>query len=830
MQPYIQPYYDTYAAPYVHAVHPYTDTFRSRLYEPGQAFASGTYNKYAAPRLAELQNYGSKKWEATVKPNLDNVQKQATLQYEKTLSPHVKSAGEALNPYVSQTNDLINDQYQRARPHALRALHHTQRFTVQVALPYTLKTTNALWTFVKRRAWPPIKILYGQNVQPQLFKIRERLASYRDVKGLEAMVDAISSSSSLDSIALKTTVSGTVYSSTVTQSSSSASSTTLTDSQASKAAEQRVIDDLEIWQTKFAKAADKGADDLQDRVSDITTRQIRSQVQGTGETLVVALEETISSSLTYLKNSIIDIVKTTISDDPDDEEDELVKEQARTAIRATGQRIKEAAQRLRSWRQRYDIETSSLVSSASESTLDVIDNIRDLGLQEIGLRWASMEGVTHKDWTEYHNLKKTFDDWRIKVQSVAIDHSGLAQAKEAGEAVEAKGMAIAQDAAKELSRLKDVAVWKLQARDDSDDFSTKQLPIQAVKAAKEIKSKLSDLSGSVIGTSQGTMESIASMVSENIADAASTASSLAAPASSAISDGNSKVVSHAASAGLHFSDGASSAYSAVVSSASNVADSDASDISFAASSVSSAAAEQVVAGPDALANSASFMSSKVSSKVASPPNVPDSASSAASEVSASIGSKSSSLNPIASSSVSSVSSKAYSSAKPVVSAAEEIPESVSSAAADVSSLISSKTSSVSSYASSLMYEAADIPVQARKAQKILANSARSASSVASSATSSLMRRASGTVGPSEFNENNIQDGTKSAKASVSSIVAAVPDAAHGVSLSVQSVISAAGESYADVTSSLSSSVIGTSSESSRQKITSTVLVEEADEV
>ena len=40
------------------------------------------------------------------------------------------------------------------------------------------------------------------------------------------------------------------------------------------------------------------------------------------------------------------------------------------------------------------------------STLEVLDGIRDLGLQEIGMRWAWMEGVTYKHWAKYHDLKR----------------------------------------------------------------------------------------------------------------------------------------------------------------------------------------------------------------------------------------------------------------------------------------------------------------------------------------------------------------------------------------------------------------------------------------
>ena len=43
-------------------------------------------------------------------------------------------------------------------------------------------------------------------------------------------------------------------------------------------------------------------------------------------------------------------------------------------------------------------------------------------------------------------------------------------------------MSIAEETAKELGRLKEVAKWKIAARDASDDFETKYVPPVAERA------------------------------------------------------------------------------------------------------------------------------------------------------------------------------------------------------------------------------------------------------------------------------------------------------------------------------------------------------------
>ncbi|TKA71607.1 hypothetical protein B0A49_10176, partial [Cryomyces minteri] len=307
-------------------------------------------------------------------------------------------------------------------------------------------------------------------------------------------------------------------SSKITVTSSSASAT---PSEASEVdVEAKVADDLRNWQEKFAKAANKGSEDLRERVQDITDRQIESQVHGVGQAHVVQLEETSSTAIDNVKSKITSVIKS-LPTDASDEDVASAEEKVSTYIRGAGKAIKAKAQNLRSWKQSYDEETFSLVKAASNSTLEVIDNIRDLGLQEIGQRWALMEGVAYKDWSKYHNLKKTFDEWRDEVEDVAMKHEGLSKAKKEGSQMEEKGMAVAEEAAKQLAKLKDVARWKVQARDTSDDFSVRRFPAAAAKAAQQVRNKMSDASAAVVGTSQGKMESVISAGSSYATGAAS---------------------------------------------------------------------------------------------------------------------------------------------------------------------------------------------------------------------------------------------------------------------------------------------------------------------
>jgi len=300
----------------------------------------------------------------------------------------------------------------------------------------------------------------------------------------------------------------------------------VTPEQEAEQVREKVTSDLRNWQDKFAKAADKGTEDLQERVQDITSRQIESQVGGVGEALVVQLEETSKSELAKLRKSINKIVQS-LPEDTTGSDIKKAEEELSRATRNTGVAVKNKAQALRAWKQKFDEEIQSLVSAAAGSTLDVLDSIRDLGLQEIGMRWAYLDGVTYKDWAKYHEMKQTFDEWRVEVEAVAKGHEGLRRSKDKSEELESRGMSIAEQTAKELARLKDVGKWKLQAKDDGDDFSTKYMSAAVAAAAQKVVDKAKLASEQVIGTSQGNAESIVSKATQRAVEAASSASSQA---------------------------------------------------------------------------------------------------------------------------------------------------------------------------------------------------------------------------------------------------------------------------------------------------------------
>lgn len=276
----------------------------------------------------------------------------------------------------------------------------------------------------------------------------------------------------------ETTVGSTISTTTPlseTSSTSTAPEKTLSPAEQVAQERERIASDLQRWQGKFAVAADKGVEDLDERLQEIVENHVVSGVKGHGESLATTLENVVESELLTVKHRISTLAESLpFSDAPDDEE--IAQDQLLDDIRRAAILIRERAQTLRDWYNSFDEELVHRVSAAVNSTLDILDNVRDLGLQEIGMRWAWMDGVTYKDWEKYHALKARFEDWRHEISDVGMQHKKVEEARSLASEVMDHGMDVAQASAKELARLKDVGRWKIAAREVSDNFDTRADP------------------------------------------------------------------------------------------------------------------------------------------------------------------------------------------------------------------------------------------------------------------------------------------------------------------------------------------------------------------
>ncbi|KAI6367530.1 hypothetical protein MCOR25_004894 [Pyricularia grisea] len=521
--PHVEPYYNTYAAPYVQTVWPYYEAADRTVLTPAWGYAQ----KYGTPAVEKAQVVGKAQWEKNVQPHLVHYQKLAQAKYDGTLAQHVNQARDTLGPYyeIARTNalqtyhDVFLPTYQYAQPYALQGYAAASAFTTRHAVPTAVWAWNKTYAFLDGTVWPQLRILYTEAVEPQLVKIGRRLGRYNGTGTTQKASETISktiATKATSSFTKPTISSSSTYSappilssassfvssaaSVVSDSISSAFKPAATHySKFSETAEQveapepdddeeekrriareTVAEDLKAWQMKYTKAADEGAAEIQERVGEIAHQMVSREIRIRGAGLLQSLQDTIVSELVALRGKIHDVVGSVQKGQATPEQGE---EQIVQIIRASGLEIKKKAKDVRSWHESFDMDVRTQVTAAADSHFEILGSIKDLALQKIGMKWAWTDGITYKDWAKYHLLRSRFQEWEQDMEKLVVSHPGLIECQNEGQAIEDRAMELATSAAKELARLKQVGMWKLAALDETDDFDSEST--QATYDAKQ---------------------------------------------------------------------------------------------------------------------------------------------------------------------------------------------------------------------------------------------------------------------------------------------------------------------------------------------------------
>lgn len=199
--PYLDPYYQTYVAPQVDKVKPYTDRFEREVYAPVSAFTQDKYATYGAHRVEHARKYAEAQYDKSIRPQVKTAQDTVQAQYDQHLAPHVNKASAAASPYLDQTKASLEEIYQisvlpaykTSLPYLRKAHTVGHHVLVDTVFPHLHSAKDATWAFVLRTVWPQLRVLYGDNVEPQLVRISERLGRYRDQQKVESVVDAVDS-------------------------------------------------------------------------------------------------------------------------------------------------------------------------------------------------------------------------------------------------------------------------------------------------------------------------------------------------------------------------------------------------------------------------------------------------------------------------------------------------------------------------------------------------------------------------------------------------------------------------------------------------------------
>jgi len=513
ISPHLSPYYNTYAAPYVDLAKPYYEAVDRTVIAPGRDYAV----KYAGPRVTQAQAYGKAQWEKSVQPQIIKYQGLAKGHYDQTLAPHVNTASKAIAPYydIAKTNalqtyhEVVSPAYVAVAPYAIQGYNTAHNFAVTTALPSGLWAWQKTNKFLDTTVWPHVHDIYAAKVEPQLNRIGERLGRYSDKKARptaaieDTVVSSIASSFAKPSASVSSaaSVASEGVASIASKIVSEVTSLTATEkpletvAAAARAVEEAVVpeqnedtrdsaarivqDDLDMWEGKFTRVAEEGASEIEDRIEEVAARMIEQELNPVGRQTTVKLYNTILQEMARLHAGIRESLEANVGNMEKLDEDVL------GLLRQTGLPIKNAAQEVREWRQKFDQKLEAEVTLVVQEHFAILEETRDLAISKIGMKWAWMDGVTYKDWQKYHELKDKFRDWINDLKRLIVEHPALLEAQQQAAAIDEEAMGIAEHAVKDLMKLKDIARYKAIAGDFSDNFLEEEMELAALRAEKK---------------------------------------------------------------------------------------------------------------------------------------------------------------------------------------------------------------------------------------------------------------------------------------------------------------------------------------------------------
>ena len=173
------------------------EVFNHRVYTPASKVAKSGYEKYGAPALEQARVYGAQQWDVQVTPRLQTAQDQAYQLYLTEVDPYIQRGVAVVSPYYQKANTAaltvywghLVPFYTQSKPFIGKAYSTSHGVLTTHVMPGAQYTWSSVIYFANSSLWPHVTGLYSEQVEPQLVKIGQRLASYREGKRLRAVVE-----------------------------------------------------------------------------------------------------------------------------------------------------------------------------------------------------------------------------------------------------------------------------------------------------------------------------------------------------------------------------------------------------------------------------------------------------------------------------------------------------------------------------------------------------------------------------------------------------------------------------------------------------------------
>ena len=184
IEPHLHTFYNSYGVPCVDFARPYVQNVNERVYAPSVEVVKQGYDKYAAPALEQAQKYGYDK----VEPLLNVAKDRFDAVYKDKIDPYLQQALSKLQPYWHKFGGQVSDVsskhiypvYTQSGPFVEKMYASSRDMLATTVYPYAGGAWSKTVYFVNNSLWPTITKLYSENVEPQLVKIGQKLATYKE--------------------------------------------------------------------------------------------------------------------------------------------------------------------------------------------------------------------------------------------------------------------------------------------------------------------------------------------------------------------------------------------------------------------------------------------------------------------------------------------------------------------------------------------------------------------------------------------------------------------------------------------------------------------------
>ncbi|KAK6341115.1 hypothetical protein TWF696_008204 [Orbilia brochopaga] len=455
---YIEPYYAEYLSPYVGKATPHITLAYNRYVYPSYTYAVTQFEQHGRPQLVKVQKAAQAQYTRSIAPHVKVLEAKGWKLYDAYLADWVATGREAYGAYAPVAQKYAKQGYdfalEQAHPYYIAALPYLK--TV-----WTQGIETAGWVGVEGKGW--VARRWGMHVEPQLWRIQERLGLRGFAKNATPVKESeptprhhsnpnASSSDIRPDSNIETedrrppaeAPNGQDGEEPVAKSSA----------EQIQAAREKVEGDLAAWATKFEEAATTASNTVTRELNILCEKVMKEQTPISTD-LLKTLDDGVAREFFNFEDGVLKLL-----DSPAEHKYVMVGYEG--LVGRTNSDLKRRYAQIAEHTETFLMDTYQNTAKIVDAALADMDQVHDLGMQELGMKWAWMDGITYKDWARYHDLKKDFPALKTKVIRSGQGHKGLREVTDYAKSINDAATEVFNVAKAEIAKLEKQARKRLE--------------------------------------------------------------------------------------------------------------------------------------------------------------------------------------------------------------------------------------------------------------------------------------------------------------------------------------------------------------------------------